>query len=183
MPVIPPWIATNPLDFIRAAQAGGGLGIEAANVALRRRALDLQGAEQGGRLNLGYAELAQRAALEQAQREQAAARLKQAMAQQESMNHYRDLLEQNRQRDDLRAAEALKSRQAMEQQGLDLRELIAGNQQDYRKAALDLSKQRVDLEKERIDKSGAGSKLAQALKLIGGQDTGVTTPVVGNGKP
>lgn len=171
MPVIPPWQAVNPLDFIRAAQAGGALGAERAANSLRAAQIANEAAQSGGRIGLGYAELNQRAreaeAAQQVQRESAAARLKLAQQQQEAMSAYRQQLQENRLRDDERAERAMTQRGETAAANLGARESAAQALVDFRDRTLAQGDERLKLEQERIDKMGTGSKIQQVLAMAG----------------
>lgn len=61
MPIIPPWENVNPLQFVEAARAGAGLGLQRAQLETQAREaaqrLKQAAAEASSRMGLSYAEL------------------------------------------------------------------------------------------------------------------------------
>lgn len=108
MPYVPPWLNVTPEFFLQAAEAGARTGTQLASISAReeaaRRSADI--ASNAAAIRAQSAENVAAIRANQAQQEAAEA-IRQAQAKQASLEQYRGLLEENRQRDDERAAAQL----------------------------------------------------------------------------
>lgn len=117
MPYVPPWLNVTPELFLQASEAGAKTGAQLAALATREQVAQQQAeaAQASAGMRAQAAEQIAAARSEAAQAE-AAGRLREADQKQQALENYRALLEENRQRDDLRAADKL----TLEQQAGEL---------------------------------------------------------------